>query len=384
MTQSVKYQVRRAIMVQLYTHASFSLPCLGLLAISWSLLFHDYLPASESLGWLGLVLLLLLGRWWHLRWRQPRLAEFPLPVLERELFVGVTITSIVWALGVLLYMDKLPDTYRAAMMMLSSLILTGSAIMLFGSRRTLYGAVLPLGFAMLFELSGGNTQERIVSCMLAGYLFVFLPTLLRRLRRDQVASLYHSFSNADLVAELKAVSEHLKLTSRLDGLTGIANRAHLDDSLARAWRRCHRARAPLSLVLVDVDYFKQFNDHYGHQVGDQCLQQVASLLAEVLRREDDLAARYGGEEFALLLPCTTLQGAMQIAEQVRISLRALGIPHHKSRVSGRVSCSFGVATLVPDQHHSIAELIQKADAALYQAKHNGRDRIEVALMGKVA
>ena len=384
MTQSVKYQVRRAIMVQLYTHASFSLPCLGLLAISWSLLFHDYLPASESLGWLGLVLLLLLGRWWHLRWRQPRLAELPLPVLERELFVGVTITSIVWALGVLLYMDKLPDTYRAAMMMLSSLILTGSAIMLFGSRRSLYGAVLPLGLAMLFELGGGNEQERIVSCMLAGYLFVFLPTLLRRLRRDQVASLYHSFSNAELVAELKAVSEHLKLTSRLDGLTGIANRAHLDDSLARAWRRCHRARAPLSLVLVDVDYFKQFNDHYGHQLGDQCLQQVASLLAEVLRREDDLAARYGGEEFALLLPCTTMQGAIQIAEQVRTALSALGIPHHKSRVSGRVSCSFGVATLVPDSHHSIADLVQKADAALYQAKHNGRDRIEVALMGKVA
>ena len=104
----------------------------------------------------------------------------------------------------------------------------------------------------------------------------------------------------------------------------------------------------------------------------------------MLRREDDLAARYGGEEFALLLPCTTLQGAMQIAEQVQTALRTLGIPHHKSRVSGRVSCSFGVATLVPDQHNSIAELIQKADAALYQAKHNGRDRIEVALMGKVA
>ena len=132
-------------MAQLYTHASFSLPCLALLAISWSLLFHDYLPAREALGWLGLVFLLLLGRWWHLRWRQPRLTELPLPVLERELFIGVTITSIIWALGVLLYMDRLPDTYRAAMMMLTSLILTGSAIMLFGSRRTLYGAVLPLG-----------------------------------------------------------------------------------------------------------------------------------------------------------------------------------------------------------------------------------------------
>lgn len=384
MTQSVTRQVKQAIMAQLYANASFGLPCLGLLALGWSLLFHDYLPAGEALGWLGLVCLLLLGRWCHLRWRRPRLAQLPLPVLERELFIGATITSIVWALGVLLYMGQLPDAYRAAMVMLSGLILTGSAIMLFGSRRTLYGSVLPLGFAILFELGGGNEQERIVSCMLAGYLFVFLPTLLRRLRRDQAASLYHRFSNADLVAELKAVSEHLRLTSRLDGLTGIANRAHLDDSLARAWRRCHRARAPLSLILVDVDYFKQFNDHYGHQLGDQCLQEVAGLLAEVLRREDDLAARYGGEEFALLLPCTSQQGAIQIAEQVRGALRALGIPHHKSLVSGRVSCSFGVATLVPDQSLSIAELIQKADAALYQAKHNGRDRIEVALMGKVA
>ena len=176
MTQSVTRQVKQAIMAQLYTHASFSLPCLGLLALGWSLLFHDYLPAAEALGWLAGVLLLLICRGWHLRWRQPRLAQIPLPVLERELFIGVTITSIIWALGVLLYMDKLPDTYRAAMMMLSSLILTGSAIMLFGSRRSLYGAVLPLGLAMLFELGAGNEQERIVSCMLAGYLFVFLPT----------------------------------------------------------------------------------------------------------------------------------------------------------------------------------------------------------------
>ena len=233
MTQSVTRQVKQAIMAQLYTHASFSLPCLGVLAFGWSLLFHDYLPAIEALGWLAGTFLWLLGRGWHLRWRRARLHQTPLPVLERELFIGATITSIIWALGVLLYMDKLPDTYRAAMMMLSSLILTGSAIMLFGSRRTLYGSALPLGMAMLFELGNGNEQERIVSCMLAGYLFVFLPTLLRRMRRDQIASLHHRFSNAELVAELKAVSEHLRLTSRLDGLTGIANRAHLDDSLER-------------------------------------------------------------------------------------------------------------------------------------------------------
>ncbi|MGB6187793.1 MAG: diguanylate cyclase [Aeromonas molluscorum] len=384
MSQSVTRQVRQAIMAQLYTHASFSLPCLALLALGWALLFHDYLPAVETLTWLGLVLLTLCGRGWHLRWRQSRLDTTPLALLERELFIGVTITSIIWALGVLLYMGRLPDAYRAAMMMLTSLILTGGAIMLFGSRRAFYGAMLPLGLAILFELAQGNEQERIVASMLAGYLFVFLPTLLRRLRRDQAASLYHSFSNANLVAELKVVSEHLKLTSRRDGLTGIANRAHLDHCLAKAWRRCHRAQAPLSLVLLDVDYFKQFNDHYGHQSGDECLQQVAALLAKVPRREDDLAARYGGEEFALLLPCTSMQGALQVAEQVRDALKQIQIPHPKSLVSSQVSCSFGVATLVPDNHFDITDLVQKADAALYQAKHNGRDRIEVALMGKVA
>jgi len=101
-------------------------------------------------------------------------------------------------------------------------------------------------------------------------------------------------------------------------------------------------------------------------------------------RPQDLLARYGGEEFALLLPCTSMQGAMQIAENVRVALKELSIPHQKSLVSGRVSCSFGVATLIPDNSMKIADLIQKADAALYQAKHNGRDRIEVALMGKVA
>ena len=194
---------------------------------------------------------------------------------------------------------------------------------------------------------------------------------------DQVASLYHSFSNADLVAELKAVSEHLKLTSRLDGLTGIANRAHLDDSLARL-ASLPPCQAPLSLVLVDVDYF-QFNDHLWSSGGDQCLQQVG-LLAEVLRREDDLAARYGGEEFALLLAPPAGGHADRRAGAYLVASPRHSPPQIPGLRAGQLQLR--VATLVPDQHHSIAELIQKADAALYQAKHNGRDRIEVALMGK--
>ena len=147
----------------------------GLLAISWSLLFHDYLPPASRSAGSAWSFCCCWGAGGICAGASPGWRSSRCRCSKRELFVGVTITSIVWALGVLLYMDKLPDTYRAAMMMLSSLILTGSAIMLFGSRRTLYGAVLPLGFAMLFELSGGNTQERIVSCMLAGICSSFCP-----------------------------------------------------------------------------------------------------------------------------------------------------------------------------------------------------------------
>ncbi|MGL6352057.1 MAG: diguanylate cyclase domain-containing protein [Aeromonas sp.] len=384
MTQIVTRQVRQAIMAQLYTNSSFNLPYQSLLALGWSLLFHQYLPMGEALGWLLAVQLVTVGRLWRLHWRQPRLAQTPPKVLERELVVGITITSVVWAYGVVLYMGSLPLTYRAAMVMIITMQLTAGAIMLFGSVRALCGALLPLGIAMLVTLGSGNPQEQIVCGMLAVCLFIFLPALLRQLRREQLISLSHRFTTAEQAAQLKVLSDQLRRTSNLDGLTGIANRACFDDCLTQAWYRSYRTQAPLSLVLIDVDYFKQFNDVYGHQVGDDCLQQLAGLLAAVERREDDLAARYGGEEFALLLPYTHTQGALQVAENVRLALKARGIPHENSQVSSYVTCSFGVATVIPDGRMKIADLIQKADAALYQAKHNGRDRIEVALIDKVA
>ncbi|ENY70403.1 hypothetical protein G114_18591, partial [Aeromonas diversa CDC 2478-85] len=304
MTASITKQVRQAVVTQLCEHMAFSLPCLLLMAVSWALMFYAYVEPRQTLIWLGSHLLLLGLRWAHLLWRQGMLDRVEHQRLEHELFIGVTITSILWAMGVLAYFDQLPDTYRASVLILVSLILTGGSILLIGSRRCFLGFLFPLGVIQLLDLALGSEQERILGCMIAGYLFVFLPTLVRRLRRDMLTSLYHRFANADLAAELKAVSEHLHLASRSDGLTGIANRACFDHSLEQAWRRCHRAKAPLSLILLDVDYFKQFNDLYGHQKGDACLQQVAGVLSGAQRREDDLAARYGGEEFALLLPAT--------------------------------------------------------------------------------
>ena len=194
--------------------------------------------------------------------------------------------------------------------------------------------------------------------MLAGYLFVFLPTLLRRLRRDKVASLYHRFSNADLVAELKAVSEHLKLTSRLDGLTGIANRAHLDYCLERAWRRCHRARRRCRWCWWMWTTSSNSTTSMAISWGRVSAAGGGSAgRGAAARGRSRRPLRRGGVRPAAAL--YQHAGALQIAENVRVALKDLSIPHQKSLVSYWVSCSFGVATLVPDQSLSISELIQK-------------------------
>lgn len=177
---------------------------------------------------------------------------------------------------------------------------------------------------------------------------------------------------------LEASNAHLQRLSALDGLTGIANRRVFDDTLVREARRCERGGSPLALVFVDVDYFKRFNDTYGHLAGDQALRRVAGALAVVARRPGDVITRYGGEEFAFILPDTDADGACAIAEDARASVRGLAIEHRASDIAPYVTLSVGVASMHPsDGLLDSAELIARADAALYLAKHNGRDRTEV-------
>lgn len=173
------------------------------------------------------------------------------------------------------------------------------------------------------------------------------------------------------------LAKSLMAISTLDGLTGIANRRHFDTVIAREWNRATRTGTPLSLIMCDIDYFKPYNDHYGHQKGDNCLIRIATLLQEHARRDDDLAARYGGEEFVILLPGTSLKSAQDIAEQMRVAIENTGIPHRYSDTDNIVTASFGVATIVPARELLPRVLLAKADKALYAAKHQGRNRVVV-------
>jgi diguanylate cyclase (GGDEF)-like protein len=177
------------------------------------------------------------------------------------------------------------------------------------------------------------------------------------------------------ITELKRYWAMLENLSTTDGLTELPNRRRFDEFLSREWRRAMRRQAVFSLILLDIDCFKEFNDHYGHLAGDDCLRQVAQVLREVVQRPGDLAARYGGEEFACVLPETDAQGAVALAERIRERMEVVNIPHFSSRVTDHVTMSFGVATTIPEARQEPSDLIRLADRLLYAAKQNGRDQV---------
>ncbi len=174
--------------------------------------------------------------------------------------------------------------------------------------------------------------------------------------------------------QLKHQRDALTKLATVDGLTGIPNRRSFDNALAREWKRLARTGSPLCVILMDVDHFKQYNDTYGHGMGDECLKQVARAAANTIKRPADLVARYGGEEFVVLLPETDLEGAKIAAEAVRLAISGLKISHKASPVADHVTVSLGVAQAAPSEGGDQHAVLETADQQLYKAKKDGRNR----------
>ncbi|MBF0303803.1 MAG: diguanylate cyclase [Desulfamplus sp.] len=239
--------------------------------------------------------------------------------------------------------------------------------------------------------------------LLIGFLIVVLVfggmnfVITNRLHRQTLIELNESLvEQASALEEsntkLKAANLTLAAISKTDGLTGIANRHYFDEVLLNEWRRAARSRQPIALVMLDVDFFKKYNDHYGHQAGDECLKLVANALVSSVQRSGELAARYGGEEFAAILPGLEGDNAFEVAEKIRATVQAQDIPHEMGTKAGVVTVSIGVATLCPANEHDGRldkrdgdgqdivpdNLLKKADKALYKAKHDGRNQVVLA------
>ena len=174
---------------------------------------------------------------------------------------------------------------------------------------------------------------------------------------------------------LREQAEILRDFAFIDSLTGVANRRKLDEYLADEFKRAARSNSPISVIMADVDNFKQFNDFYGHSNGDFCLQRVANAIKAILNRPADLVARYGGEEFVIVLPDTSSGGASVLAEEIRSHVESLAIPHESSSLGSHVTLSLGVSNAQTYVNTSVNKLLNQADQALYQAKTKGRNQV---------
>lgn len=179
----------------------------------------------------------------------------------------------------------------------------------------------------------------------------------------------------ELSQELERANQQLKILATVDGLTQVANRRRFDERLQEEWYRARREKLPLSLIICDIDYFKRYNDYYGHQNGDACLKQVASILQENCQRTEDFVARYGGEEFVIVLAGVTLEQANCLAQRMNNQLQEAAIPHEMNPNCPYVTLSMGIASMVPQPNTTEADLVAQGDRALYEAKKQGRDCI---------
>lgn len=217
----------------------------------------------------------------------------------------------------------------------------------------------------------GDTFEEAFSAGAGDYISKPIDKMELRVR---VSSALKLKRETDLRKERE---RELELLSSLDGLTGISNRRIFDTTLEKEWKRAQRNSWPLSLIMIDIDFFKPYNDHYGHQGGDDCLIKVAEAINGVPERPGDLVARYGGEEFVVVLPDTDTPSAKELAELMRATVAGLELPHEKSKVESFVTVSMGVSTSIMEEAKadSYEALLKRADVALYQAKEAGRNRV---------
>lgn len=256
------------------------------------------------------------------------------------------------------------------------------ALLFADARRTLYWtslgtlAMLVIGLCMAWLV--GNAISLSIRALVAPAFALGTgePVSVAPLAVKEAEEVAAALREADaLVRRRTKERDDASVLALRDGVTGLANRRCFDEALQREWRRCRRARRPLALILIDIDHFKAFNDHYGHQAGDGCLQFVAKSLASCVGRAADLVARYGGEEFAVLMPEQTAEGAGAVAQSMADALRAAAIPHPASPTAPYVTVSMGLDVLVPDRASRPEALVRGADARLYAAKAGGRNRV---------
>lgn len=332
--------------------------------------------------WLIMLALTIERSWWSEHFPETPMAVADYKRWELICVRGALFTGIGFGIGGVLLGEHTPQEFQSLVILMLAGI-AGGALPFLAMYLPAYGAfILALSLPNIGWLIWQGQKLGSMSAMVFSIYLLALWFSAQQVHRLLEKSLALRFENESLARSLEYEKQHLEeinnvleRLSHVDGLTQLANRRYFDKRFKEEWYRGLREELPISLIILDIDYFKNYNDSYGHLAGDECLKRVASTINHCVLRPGDLVARYGGEEFVVLLSNTTKQGAENVAIEILEKIRELGLPHQSSSVEDYLTISIGVASVVPSRDIPRAYLLETADLALYKSKNAGRNRM---------
>lgn len=339
-------------------------------------LSYQGIPLTQTGLWLGILCAVLILRLIIaiLALKSPRRRQFYYwSLVITGFLLGAMLGHFFWSF----YWD-MSISQRMILLLFFAGLATGSTISMAASPLSYAAFVLPTFLPIIFRfLMDSHDDSRLVAIVLIiflSYLGVIFNANKKMLRKNIILLTHES----ELNSQLEQFNQKLSIVSITDELTQLANRRYFQERLIADWIRAKRASLPLTLMIIDIDYFKECNDNYGHLYGDECLKEIAKALTEVVKRQTDLAARYGGDEMVVILYNTSLNDSEQFAMRLKEAIDSLNIKNEYSPISNRLTVSIGVANTIPAIDDDYESLFTRADKALYEAKLNGRNCIAVS------
>ena len=346
-------------------------------AIIIYLLVMEYTGVKPvALIWLGLLMLFNGLRFIDISIIQEKIQVVTdFRMLEKRFALGCALVGMTYGAGLYLLLPQLPQLNQVAILAVVISVIPGAMVSFSTSKISFLFYFLPaLGLPVAQCLLIGNPFHIYIAIF--GCTYMYLVITLFNWNYDLLTEAINlRLANHELVISLTGSNRQLEALSTIDSLTNLSNRRHFDDILERELLRAQRAGTPISLIMLDIDFFKQYNDEYGHLAGDNCLRFISTVLQENVKRPGDMVARYGGEEFCIIMPDTDQQGALILAGKIQKEVVLLNIHHAKSSIADHVTVSIGTATTVPGFQVTANMLINAADKALYTAKKGGRNLI---------
>ena len=296
-------------------------------------------------------------------------------LLHRRYAFCAALLGAIYGAGFVFFFDQLPVLNQTYLIMLIAIIIPPAFVSFFSDKLSfnlyIYSMVLPVIIKIFIQ-----GQLEYFSMGIFGIMYLLIIRKFFTWNHDVLRDAIRlKFENEQLLNSLQVINARLTELSIIDELTQVANRRSLDENLEKEWLRAKRLKTPISMLMIDIDYFKEYNDEFGHIKGDECLTYIAEFFKNNINRSGDFIARYGGEEFCILMPETNLNGALKFAEIIHSGVRNLKIPNPKSKVSKYLTICIGVASSIPDSEDNYMDLLYTSDKALYKAKNDGRNII---------